>query len=93
MNVLGKLSIKNLKLNKKRTISTIIGIILSIALITGVCTLVSSFQKTLVENAINETGYYHIKINKLEKNKRIKVWKKYIRFCYRFLLSLQYAFQ
>ena len=31
MNILSKLSIRNLKLNKKRTISTIIGIILSVA--------------------------------------------------------------
>ena len=62
MNILNKMSIKNLKLNKKRTISTIIGIILSCALICAVATMVASFQATLVENAINETGYYHLKI-------------------------------
>ena len=33
MNILNKLTIKNLKLNKKRTIVTIIGIILSVALL------------------------------------------------------------
>ena len=32
MNILNKLTIKNLKLNKKRTIVTIIGIILSLDL-------------------------------------------------------------
>lgn len=63
MNILNKISIKNLKLNKKRTISTIIGIILSCALICAVATMVMSFQATLVENAINETGYYHLKIS------------------------------
>lgn len=63
MNILNKISIKNLKLNKKRTISTIIGIILSCALICAVATMVASFQETLVENAINETGYYHLKIS------------------------------
>lgn len=63
MNILNKMSIKNLKLNKKRTISTIIGIILSCALICAVATMVTSFQATLVENAINETGYYHLKIS------------------------------
>ena len=36
MNLLNKLTIKNLKLNKKRTIVTIIGIMLSVALITAV---------------------------------------------------------
>lgn len=67
MNVLSKLSIKNLMLNKKRTISTIIGIILSVALICGVATLASSMQATLVQNAINEYGYYHLKIGDIEK--------------------------
>ena len=61
MNILSKLSIRNLKLNKKRTISTIIGIILSVALICAVASMGTSFQATLVENAINETGYYHLK--------------------------------
>ena len=36
MDLLKKLTIKNLKLNKKRTIVTIIGIMLSVALITAV---------------------------------------------------------
>lgn len=62
MTILSKLSIKSLKLNKKRTISTIIGIALSVALICAVGTLVSSFQETLIQNAINESGYYHLKI-------------------------------
>ncbi len=80
MNILKKFTFKNLKMNKKRTISTIIGIILSTALICGTATLVTSFQKTLVQNAINETGYYHIKLEELtqseledvKKNKNIK---------------------
>lgn len=63
MNILSKVSIRNLKLNKKRTISTIIGIILSVALICAVASMGISFQATLVENAINETGYYHLKIS------------------------------
>lgn len=63
MNILSKLSIRNLKLNKKRQISTIIGIILSVALICAVASMGISFQATLVENAINETGYYHLKIS------------------------------
>ncbi len=55
MKVLSELSIRNLKLNKKRTISTIIGIILSCSLICAVATMVTSFRETLVQNAINET--------------------------------------
>ena len=74
MNILSKISVKNLKLNKKRTISTIIGIILSCSLICAVATLVSSFQETLIQNAINESGYYHLQINGVS-DKDIKTLK------------------
>ena len=40
MNILNKLTIKNLKLNKKRSLGTIIGIILSVALICAVSNMV-----------------------------------------------------
>ncbi len=62
MNILNKISIRNLKLNKKRTISTIIGIILSTALICAVATMATSFQHTLVQNDINKSGYYHLEL-------------------------------
>lgn len=80
MNILSKLSIRNLKLNKKRTVSTIIGITLSCALICATATLGVSFQETLIENSVNENGYYHIKlenvnddeIKEIENNRDIK---------------------
>ncbi len=68
MNILKKLSKKNLFLNKKRTIVTIIGIILSGSLISAVSGMFTSMQKTIVQNAINETGYYHIELFKLDDN-------------------------
>ena len=51
MKVLNELSVKDLRLNKKRSIVIIIGIILSTALICGVAGLITSFQKTFVETA------------------------------------------
>ena len=42
MNLLNKLTVKNLELNKKRSIVTVIGIILSVALITAVASMVVS---------------------------------------------------
>lgn len=60
MNILNKLTIKNLKLNKKRTIVTIIGIVLSVALICAVAGIVTSFQKTMVHQAISHDGNYHV---------------------------------
>ena len=59
MNSLNRLTLKNLRLNKKRTLVTIIGIILSTALITGVATLVSSFRSTIIEYEKQHSGDYH----------------------------------
>ena len=59
MKVLNELSVKDLKLNKKRSIVIIIGIILSTALICGVAGLVTSFQKTFIETAKKNQGNYH----------------------------------
>ena len=56
MNVLNKVILKDLKLNKKRTIVTIIGIILSTALICAVAGMITSVQKTLIENAKMKYG-------------------------------------
>lgn len=68
MNILNKLSIKNLKLNKKRTISTIIGIVLSVALICAVATMATSFRETLLQGTISKRGYYHIKLSDITEN-------------------------
>ena len=60
MNILNKFTMQNLKLNKKRTIVTIIGIMLSTALICAVAGMVTSMQKTLVETIKNSDGNYHV---------------------------------
>ena len=59
MNLLNKLTIKNLKLNKKRTIVTIIGIMLSVALITAVSSIYSSGIKSLIKYETYEKGNFH----------------------------------
>lgn len=55
MNILKKLTANYLKLNKKRTLVTIIGIILSGAMISAVTTLAVSFQAFMIDYEI-ETG-------------------------------------
>ena len=62
MNILNKLTIRNLKLNKKRTIVTIIGIILSTALICAVAGMFSSLQATLIASAKENNGNQHITV-------------------------------
>ncbi len=77
MNLLNKLTIKNLRLNKKRTIVTIIGIMLSVALITAVASIYSSGIKSLIKFETIQKGnfhvaYYNVSVNDLDifKNNR-----------------------
>lgn len=71
MNLLNKLTYKNLKLNKKRTIVTIIGIMLSVALITAVASLLVSFRASLISIKKQDANYHYgfININKEDLDK------------------------
>lgn len=68
MSILNKLTIKNLKLNKRRTIVTIIGIILSVALICAVASIVSSFRESLIKFEINRDGNFHYEFSNVDSN-------------------------
>lgn len=63
MNTLNKLTLKNLKLNKSRTIVTIIGILLSTALITVVAGIAASGQQTMINAEINFSGNFDLFIS------------------------------
>ena len=81
MNLLNNLTIKNLKLNKKRTIVTIIGIMLSVALITAVATIYSSLIKSLIDFETYQKGNFHaaffdVPINEIETIKNNRCVKK-----------------
>lgn len=67
MNILRKFTTKNLKLNKKRTIVTIIGIMLSTALVCAVAGMVSSTQQTLINTIKNTEGDYHVTFKNVTK--------------------------
>ncbi|MDE5630220.1 MAG: ABC transporter permease, partial [Bacilli bacterium] len=66
MNLLNKLTKKNLLLNKKRTIVTVIGIILSVALISALSSLVVSFQASMVNYEKINTGNFHVSFTGLK---------------------------
>ena len=51
MNVLNRLTIKNLKLNRKRTIVTIVGIVLATALLVAVTTIATSMRALLSDRS------------------------------------------
>lgn len=60
MSILKNLTIKNLKLNKKRTIVTIIGIMLSVALITTVASIYISGIASLIKFEKAQKGNFHL---------------------------------
>ncbi len=62
MKVLNKLSLKNLLLNKKRSVGTLIGIALSVALICAVAGMFIGLQDALVQTTIQSQGNYHIEL-------------------------------
>ena len=66
MNLMKKLTLKNLKLNRKRTIVTIVGIILATALLSALVTLVSSFQYSMIEYQKQKGGDFHVKFSNVK---------------------------
>lgn len=80
MNLLNKLTIKNLKLNKKRTVVTIIGIMLSVALITAIASMYASGIKSLIDYETKLKGNFHTvfynvpvsDMDKFENNRNIE---------------------
>lgn len=65
MKILNRLTIKNLKLNKSRTIVTIIGILLSTALVTVVAGMATSLQNTMINAQIKYTGNFDLALDKV----------------------------
>lgn len=59
MNVISRFAFKSLKNNRKWTIVTVIGIIISTAMITAVFTLSASFINMMQRFTIEDTGNYH----------------------------------
>lgn len=60
MNIVNQLTIRHLKQNKRRTLVTIIGVIISVAMVTAVSTLVFSFSDLMIRQAIADTGEWHV---------------------------------
>src|SRR5690625_7155495 len=59
MNIINTLTLRHLRKNKRRTLVTIIGVIISVAMLTAVSTLAVSFMSLLQKQEIAETGEWH----------------------------------
>lgn len=81
MNILNKLTIKHMKMNKKRTIVTIIGVILSSALLFGIGLCVSTMRTNMLNDIIKQEGEQHVilhdypysELSKLENRNDISI--------------------
>ena len=82
MSILNDLTIKNLKLNKKRTIVTIVGIILSTALMVGIGLLFSSFQDYMIRKTISYNGKYEAEYGDVSLDKLNSIDKKDFSYFY-----------
>ncbi len=80
MKLLNKLTLKNLRLNKVRTIVTIVGIMLSAALITVVLGMALSGRQTMIDGQTAWSGNYDValdiidtaKIDKIRQNRNVE---------------------
>ena len=82
MSILNRLTIKNLRLNKKRTIVTIIGIILSTALMVGIGLLFSSFQDLMIRDTIGYSGKYEANYSDVDLDKLNNIKNKNFTYFY-----------
>ncbi|WP_043931707.1 FtsX-like permease family protein [Bacillus sp. EB01] len=60
MNIVNKLTVRHLKENKRRTLVTIFGVIISVAMLTAVSTLGVSFLDLMKRDAIADEGEWHV---------------------------------
>ena len=80
MNIVNTLTLRHLKENKKRTVITVIGIIISVAMLTATCVSVTSLAALYARDLLYMGGEWHAalpsataqQIETLEKNTDLK---------------------
>lgn len=70
MGILNLIAYKNVKKNRKRSIASIIGIALSIALIIVVAATATSFKESIISNTRSNYGDYHVNMNYLNNEQK-----------------------
>ncbi len=82
MNIMRRFTLRSLAHNKKRTAVTIIGVILSVAMITAVAALTASFISLFQQNAIENGGNWHVKIAQIRaKDTQTILQSGYVEDC------------
>ncbi|MDL2232710.1 FtsX-like permease family protein [Ruminococcaceae bacterium OttesenSCG-928-L11] len=73
MSILARLSARHLHLNRKRTAITILGIALSVAMVTAISGFIVSFQDLLYHDAVNREGLWHVRYSGLDEDTMSRV--------------------
>ncbi|BBF45039.1 ABC transporter, ATP-binding protein [Lachnospiraceae bacterium KM106-2] len=76
MNIMNKLTLKHVKKNKARTVVTIIGIIISVAMMTAVTTGLNSVMTWMCNVEIEKTGKWHVEYKDVNAEKFTEYAKK-----------------
>lgn len=75
MNIVNKLTLRQLKQNKRRTLVTIIGVVISVAMITAVATIAISFMELMQRQTIADEGEWHVLYKNVNKDQLAAVKK------------------
>ncbi|MCM3761995.1 ABC transporter permease [Alkalihalobacillus oceani] len=67
MNIVNKVTFRHLKQNKRRTLVTIIGTIISVAMVTAVATLGMSFMDLFQRETMDRNGEWHVAYHGVDK--------------------------
>ncbi len=73
MNVVHQLTLRHLKANKRRTLVTICGTIISVAMITAVLIITASFMQTFQQTVAKETGNWQVEFAEVTADQVPKV--------------------
>jgi putative ABC transport system permease protein len=75
VNIINKVTVRHLKENKRRTLVTIIGVIISVAMITAVATLGISFLDLMKRQSIATDGEWHVQYQNVNSEQLAKIEK------------------
>ncbi|MFO1442110.1 ABC transporter permease [Bacillus sp. Bva_UNVM-123] len=75
MNIINRLTLRHLKENKRRTLVTIVGVIISVAMITAVATLGVSFMDLMKRQTIAENGEWHVQYTNVNDDQLTEIEK------------------
>src|SRR5699024_8050490 len=73
MNIVNKLTWRHMRKNKRQTLVTIIGVIISVAMVTGVATLAFSFMDLMQKQTIAQEGEWHVQYHDVSDEQLVSI--------------------